>query len=118
VSGDFTFRFTDRSTAAKAAIRGAIADALGDVAETLLNDANRTVPIEEGTLERSGVASVDRNALQSAVSYDTPYAVVQHEDPTLRHDPGRRDHWLIDTLNENRRRYLDYVADKVRSVLR
>jgi hypothetical protein len=102
----------------KAEMRGALADALGDVAETLLNDANRTVPIEEGTLERSGTASVDRAGLRSAVSYDTPYAVYQHEDPTLRHDPGRRDHWLEDTLNENRRRYLDYIAGKVKGVLR
>src|SRR3546814_6588653 len=35
-------------------------------------------------------ASVDPQALKGAVSYDTHYAVKQHEDQTLRHDEGRR----------------------------
>lgn len=65
----------------------------------LLTQANAKVPIEEGTLERSGVASVDEAALEGAVSYATPYAVRQHEDMTLRHDDGREPKWLERTVN-------------------
>ena len=35
-----------------------------------------------------------------AVAYDTPYAVRQHEDTRLRHDPGRRAKWLERTAQE------------------
>lgn len=78
-------------------------------AEHLLEAANRTVPIEEGTLLRSGVAQVDDSdgiRPRGAVSYDTVYAVYQHERLDLRHAPGRRAKWLelagyeeADTLN-------------------
>jgi hypothetical protein len=42
-------------------------------AEHVLEEANRVVPIEEATLLRSGVASVDEGGLRGAVSFDTPY---------------------------------------------
>lgn len=41
--------------------------------EHLLQVSRERVPLEEGTLERSGVASVDEGRLRGAVSYDTPY---------------------------------------------
>lgn len=63
-------------------------------AEHLLAKANETVPIEEGTLGRSGRATVDAASLEAAVSYSTPYAVKQHEDLSLRHDDGRTAKWL------------------------
>lgn len=62
--------------------------------EYLLEAANRTVPLEEGTLERSGVATVDDISMKAAVSYDTVYAVRQHEELDWRHAPGRRAKWL------------------------
>lgn len=62
--------------------------------EHLLQTANETVPIEEGTLMRSGIAQVDDAALKAAVSYDTVYAVYQHERLENRHAPGRRAKWL------------------------
>jgi hypothetical protein len=77
--------------------------------EHLLEAANRTVPIEEGTLLRSGVAQADDSdgaRPRGAVSYDTVYAVYQHERLENRHAPGRRAKWLelatheeADTLN-------------------
>ena len=65
-----------------AAVRGLV-----KASEHLLQVSNTLVPIEEGTLERSGVASVDEATLRAAVSYDTPYAVNQHESMDFRH-PG------------------------------
>ena len=80
--------------------RDAAADALADAAEFVLETANRTVPIEEHTLEASGSVSVDRDRLEASVAYDTPYARRQHEDTRLAHNAGRQAKWLERTLPE------------------
>jgi hypothetical protein len=85
---------------AKAAVRKGAARGLELGAEHVLEEANRIVPIEEGTLLRSGVADVDEGALQASVSFDTPYAVKQHEDLTMQHDAGRQAKYLEQPLNE------------------
>ena len=76
--------------------------AVSDATEYLLETANRTVPIEEATLEGSGTATVEQDATvtRGVVAYDTPYALRQHEDTRLRHDPGRRAKWLERTAQE------------------
>lgn len=66
--------------------------------EHLLTEANKIVPHQEGTLQRSGSTDVDLDALEGAVSYDTPYAVRQHEDLALRHDEGRQAKFLEQTM--------------------
>ena len=99
-------------------VRKAAAKALRDGAEHLLTEANRTVPIREGTLMRSGVADVDEKALEATVSYDTPYAVRQHEETTYRHAPGRRAKWLELTLAEQRRQIQKLIEDEIRRALR
>ncbi|MGW2062804.1 hypothetical protein ACWCO9_19485 [Streptomyces sp. NPDC001937] len=78
-------------------------------AEHVLELSRQRVPIEEGTLERSGVASVDERDLTAAVSYDTKYAVRQHEDMTMRHDHGRTAKYLERPLNE--------AADDVQAII-
>lgn len=95
-------------------IKQAAGDGLFEGAETLLEEANRTVPHEEGTLQRSGTASVDRGALLAAVSYNTPYAVRQHEELGYRHDPGRRAKWLELAQSENEDRITQHIADRIR----
>lgn len=85
---------------------GDIADALRDAAakavelacEHVLQVSDANVPHQEGVLERSGQYDVDRNRLVGAVFYDTPYAVRQHEDMTLRHDNGRSAKYLENAL--------------------
>jgi hypothetical protein len=96
------------------AMHDAAADALSDIAEDDLRESNEVAPIEEGTLIRSGFTETDRRELTAQVAYDTPYAVKQHEDPTLRHDAGRKDHFLADTVEGNRKRHLEYLQKKVR----
>lgn len=92
----------------------AAADALADITEDDLGQSRDVAPIEEGTLVRSGFTEVDRAALQGQVAYDTPYAVRVHEDPTARHDPGRKHHFLSDTVEANRARHVDYLRKKIR----
>jgi len=52
------------------------------------------------------------------VSYDTPYAVRQHEDLTLRHDPGRQAKYLEEPMQTERGTMLDLVATEIRRSLR
>jgi len=84
-------------SAVLAKIQGAIPHTLELVTEHLLSEANKNVPHDEGTLERSGRASNDGNR-RGAVSYDTPYAARQHEDMTLHHDGKGESKWLENTL--------------------
>lgn len=85
---------------------------LTNAVEHLLGEARRLVPIEEGTLERSGKTSVDE--LDAAVSFDTVYAVRQHEELTWRHAPGRRAKYLETPLTTERDVMLRLMAVPLR----
>lgn len=75
--------------------------------EHILGEARKLVPLEYGTLSASGRASTD-GELTGAVSFDTVYAVRQHEEITWRHyRPGRQAKYLetpMTTEVENVRR--------------
>ena len=86
-------------------------------AEHVLQVSRTEVPVDEGTLERSGTASVDRDAMKAAVSYDTPYAVVQHEDQTLSHPGGGKAKYLEDPLNSEGDTVGEIIADSIKGYL-
>ncbi|HEY8394726.1 MAG TPA: minor capsid protein [Thermaerobacter sp.] len=108
---------TLRTANIRQAERAAAARGLKLAAEHLLQTSRAIVPIEEGTLERSGVASVDEPALRAAVAYDTPYAVRQHEDLTLRHDAGRTAKYLERPMHSERSTMLALIAAEIRREL-
>lgn len=85
-------------------------------AEYLLGESNAIVPIEEATLERSGAASTQQGSSDTtlAVSYDTEWAVVQHESMDFKHDPGRRAKFLESTFNSKSDKALAVIADTVK----
>ncbi len=85
--------------------------------EHTLGVARSRVPIEEGTLERSGSASVDEGALTGAVSFDTPYAVRQHEDLGLKHDAGRQAKYLESAFASEADTNADLIARSIRGEL-
>lgn len=103
----------DLNPRAKDIIGGAAARGLGLAAEHGLGEANKKVPIEEGTLERSGAVSVDEEKLVAAVSYDTPYAVKQHEVP-MNHGDGRTHKWLENAMNAEKDTMLEIIAKSIR----
>ena len=90
---------------------------LTKASEHLLQVSNTLVPIEEGTLERSGVASVDETTLRAAVSYDTVYAVNQHESMDFRHDNGRCAKYLEVALTGEAQTIEEIIANEIRTVL-
>lgn len=87
-------------------------------AEYLLSEASAIVPIDEGTLDRSGVASVDPATLTSAVSFDTPYAVKQHENLHYRHAPGRQAKYLEEPFTREAPTMQQIIAVQIRRGLR
>lgn len=100
--------------AISAAVREAAARGLLLGAEYVLGEAVELVPLDEATLARSGVASVDEAELTAVVSFDTPYAVEQHENLQLRHAPGRQAKYLEQPLNASGDVVLALVAKEIR----
>lgn len=89
---------------------------LRDAAEFILDQSNQRAPIDEGTLINSG--SVNVTELTASISYDTPYAVRQHEDTTLRHTNGRDAKFLETALKEHGARAQQYIANALQDALR
>ncbi|MFD8948992.1 hypothetical protein ACFV0B_09085 [Streptomyces xanthophaeus] len=87
-------------------------------AEYILTKSRARVPIEEATLERSGTATVDEADLKAAISYDTPYAVRQHEELTYRHDAGRTAKYLEGPMAEEADQAAAIIAAQLRRSLR
>lgn len=83
-------------------------------AEHVLDEASRQVPLDEATLQRSGTVSVDRGSLTAAISYDTPYAVPQHERLDFRHLPGRKAKYLEDPLRDEAATVGELIAATIR----
>lgn len=111
-------RLTWNGAAALRGTRAGAARGLRLAAEHVLERSRARVPIEEGTLERSGVASVDEDALTAGVSYDTPYARRVHEDLNARHDAGRTAKYLEGPLTEEQGTVAEIIAAQVRRSLR
>lgn len=84
--------------------------------EHVLAEARKLVPLDEGTLERSG--RVDRDGLNGAIVFDTVYAARQHEELTWRHLPGRSAKYLEIPMNSERDVVLDMMAVGLRRWLR
>ncbi|MFI1191542.1 hypothetical protein [Streptomyces californicus] len=104
-----------------AAMRGTRSGAVRGLriaAEHVLAESRKVVPIEEATLERSGVATVDETRLTAAVSYDTVYAVRQHEELGYRHDAGRTAKYLERPLTEQVDTVAEIIAAQLRRSLR
>ncbi|GAB3598648.1 hypothetical protein GCM10027586_00800 [Kineococcus gypseus] len=101
--------------------RQAIAEVLGATdpgarlaAEFFLERARAGVPIEEGTLERSGEV-VEVSPGRYAVRFNNPYATSQHEELTWRHDEGRRAKYLELAVEENKATGLAIIAEQSRA---
>lgn len=84
--------------------------------EHTLAESKKLVPLEEGTLERSGRVVV--NGLAGAISYDTVYAVRQHEELTWKHLPGRSAKYLEKPFNSEKDTMLRLMAVDLRRWLR
>ncbi|NLI05378.1 MAG: hypothetical protein GX483_08990 [Actinomycetaceae bacterium] len=62
--------------------------------------SKQQVPLDTGALKDSCAVSVNADGTQAVVSYDTPYAVRQHEYTGYRHQRGRKAKYLEDPCND------------------
>jgi hypothetical protein len=85
--------------------------------EHTLGKAKAIVPLEEGTLERSGRVNMI-GELQGQITFDTVYAVRQHEELTWKHLPGRQAKYLEQPMNNERQVMLELMAVPLRAWLR
>ena len=99
------------------AMRAGAARGLALAAEHVLGEAMKRVPIEEHILEESGTVTTDPGNLRAAVVFDTPYAVVQHEDMALRHDDGREAKYLENAMNAETATVQTIIAQTIKGVL-
>ncbi|GAA1026823.1 hypothetical protein GCM10009557_05880 [Virgisporangium ochraceum] len=102
----------------KKKVRAAAIQGITLAAEHLLGESRTLVPLEEGTLERSGTVVVDETNLRATVTYDTPYAVRQHEELNYRHAPGRQAKYLETPMATERDTMQAIIAAQIRRALR
>lgn len=101
-------------------LQAAALDGMTDAMQHLLQEARTQTPIEEGTLERGGTATVDAqgDTIRGAVAFHGPYAARQHEEMTWRHDSGRKAKYLEDPMHTEASVMGDLVAARMRDALR
>ncbi|WP_051114791.1 hypothetical protein [Actinokineospora enzanensis] len=90
---------------AEQGVREAVDD-LGSLSQDL-------VPYDTGLLSQSLSKQVTGHGASTVgqVAYDRPpYAEIQHEDETLRHQDGRVAHFLSGPLKVEARRYVNHIA--------
>lgn len=97
-------------------VRSVSQRALLGAGSVILEEANRTVPHLEGVLQASGTVEADERT--AVISYDTPYAVRQHEDLSLSHPGGRRAKWLQLAMQERSGRVLEWLGKELARALK
>lgn len=107
-----SFRWEGRAWLARTRAAAAKGVELG--LEHVLAEAKKIVPLEEGTLERSGKVTIDPATLNGVITFETPYAVVQHERLDYKHAPGRQAKYLETPMNTQREQVLAITAATIR----
>lgn len=99
--------------AAKAVLKSGCENGIRGALQFVLEEARRQVPHDTGALERSG--AIDAEGFEGTVSFDTPYAIEQHENRKYRHEPGRKAKYLEDPVNNGsiRAMVVRYIQDSL-----
>jgi len=99
---------------------------LHEGAEAILTESLKEVPHATGTLQRSATVTDAPREDAVYISYNTPYALRQHEDLTLRHPdprnplstPGRKAKYLEDPFHRLKAKVMKAVRLKVKKALK
>ncbi|AUM18230.1 MULTISPECIES: hypothetical protein [Rhodococcus] len=83
--------------------------------EALMANALDRTPFAEGDLRQSAMASAE--GTRGVVSYNTPYAVRQHEDVSLNHPNGGEAKFLEKAVNDFGAEFLDIVKASIAGAL-
>jgi hypothetical protein len=110
---------TWRGDRAIARVRGGAVAGLSAAGEHILGVSVLIVPLDENPLMNSGaVGDPDEDNLTIAITFDTPYAVRQHEELEWRHAPGRQAKYLEEPLHTENDTAQALIAASIRRVTR
>lgn len=98
-------------------VREAAFQGLHDGAEAILTEAIDETPVDTGTLRRSGTVTDAPSEEAVYVSFNTPYAVKQHEDLTLNHPRGGKAKYLEDPYKRKATNIAKLVQNRIEQVL-
>lgn len=101
----------------EALVKKAALSGLHDGAEAILTEAIDETPLLSGTLRRSGTVTDVPTEDAVYISFNTPYAVKQHEDLSLQHKDGKAK-YLEDPFNRNADKVLRLAGSRVSNVLK
>jgi len=93
---------------------------LKKAASDLKRKSSETAPVDTGDLR--GNCAIDGSALDSElierVGYSLPYALKQHETLGYKHPKGGKAKYLEDPFNQNKGKYIDYIAKQIKNALK
>ena len=104
--------------AVAAAVSKAMKAALKTGAEMVLAKSAAEVPVDEGTLLRSGTVNPSKGGMVQTISYNTEYDIVQHEDLSLNHPAGGKAKYLEDPLNANGGKVITLIANAAKQAMK
>jgi len=98
--------------------RAAAMEGLSQAAEAVLAEAQERAPVETGTLRRSGTVTDAPHEMAVYVSFNTPYALRQHEELRYQHPNGGEAKYLENALTDKAPQIPGYVKRRVLERLR
>lgn len=107
--------FTWRGHQAAAAVRGAGVRGVNRAAERLRSLSVEQTPVQDAILRGSAqVTPAVQSDVRAIVSFDTPYAVKQHEELGYRHPQGGNAKYLERPLREREAELRGIIAAELR----
>lgn len=95
---------------------------LKTTSESILGESQKLVPVDTGTLQKSGTVQYNEDKTIATISYNTPYALKQHEDNTLNHDksknPDAQAKYLERPFNEKKGELESNIGNEFERILR
>jgi hypothetical protein len=76
---------------------------VADLKETVLPASQELVPVDTGALKQSGFVDgpeIGAGSASAEIGYDTPYALIQHENLALNHPHGGEPKFLETPLHQ------------------
>lgn len=102
----------------------ALKEAMYAEAQTVLNESKKIVPVDQGTLKRSGeveAPKVDATGIEIAITYGgaaSEYALIVHEDMNARHKDGETAKYLEIPFRAHQDKFVQNVARRVAQYIR
>lgn len=105
------------------AMKGAVSQAVADVANEVLRLSQFEVPHDTGNLQNSGHVEDGQDEFEKIVGYNTVYAAFQHEgvradgSHVVTHwQDGRKKKYLEDPIRNNIETFQTYIQDAINNI--